>query len=114
VPSHGVALEVRTVVVGWRAAMQQIRAGPTPERRQALIAVTRWTLEALDSIERAHAGEPAAVGVIRDARLQIQGAERQPTGVRQGSADAGEIDDVLRHRSQPLINDAVERIERHP
>lgn len=94
--------------------MQQIRASPTPEPREALNAVTRWTLEALDSIERAHAGDPAAVGVIRDARLQVQGAERQPAGVRQSSVDTGEIDDGLRHRSQQLINDAVERIQRHP
>jgi hypothetical protein len=69
-----VELEIRTVVVSWRAVMRQIRAGYIPESRESVQRISRRALAALDNIERSHAGDPMMLVLVREARSEVHGA----------------------------------------
>ena len=83
-PARRVELEIRTVVVSWRAVMRQIRAGYIPESRESVQLATAWALAALDNIERSHAGDPITQTLVRDARSELHGSTHHDL------ADSGE------------------------
>jgi hypothetical protein len=83
--SRRAQLEVRTVLVGWRDVMNDIRAGVIPQSRESVQRVTTRALTMLDDIEREY-GE-TAVGLVSDARAEVQGAtlhELADSGERSG------------------------------
>jgi hypothetical protein len=63
-------LAVRTIVVGWRAVMRQIRADYITDSR-SVHRVTAWALRALDNVQERYGHDAEVAGVIRAAREEV-------------------------------------------
>jgi hypothetical protein len=83
------SLEVRTVLVGWRGVMRQIRAGLLPDSRESVQRVTARSLRLLADVGARYPEldrNRHALQLLRDAREEIHGASHHDLD------DAGELE----------------------
>ncbi len=84
-------LEIRTVLVGLRDVMADIRAGRLPRSRESVQRVTEWALSELSDVERRHrsAVQPGSdervATLLAESRAEVQGATFHDL------ADSGEV-----------------------
>ncbi len=83
-------LEIRGILLSWRDAVRDIRAGRKPESRESIYRATIRALDLLESVQRTYHVFPiagpadSATRQLADARAEIQGA------VRHDLAESGE------------------------